>query len=717
MAENPLHLIMNPRSIATVGAGNNPFKMGTIQALSIIKDGWRGRFYPVHPREETVLGCRAYRRAADLPEAPDLVMLVVPPAEVPALLNQFGRLGTRRAVIISAGFKEAGEVGVALEKEAREIAARHGIRFLGPNCMGILNTAASLNLTVLPHSDRPGFLGLASQSGTYVTQTLPYLKQRGIRLSKAISVGNEADIDIVEALEFLGEDPDTRAISLYIEGLRRVGPFLEAARRITPRKPVVAQYVGGSAAGARAGLSHTGAVAGPDALYEGLFRQAGILRVNSVEELYAVGWALAVLPPLCGNRIAVLTNSGGPGSAMANALNSAGLEVPLFSARLQQQIRQHILPYAACGNPVDLTFHLDSRVLTYTLPEIIAGSGEVDGMVLHGAMSSGFMEEVYPHLEGLLGGLSREEFLEQSAVDAAPAAGLSRRFNLPLVVSSFFDRDNYTAAYREAEVPVVDSPEKAARAMDYLNRYRLVRERGESPAPVLPGAAAAGAAAIVAAASREGFRSLDEFRSKRILAAYGIPVSEDRLVSGAEEAAAAAVEIGFPVAVKACSPDLPHKTEKGLVHLDLGSAEEVRRACRAVTRAAGGAVPVLVSRMVAGKRELAAGVTRYPGFGPVVAFGWGGVCTEALGDTAFRVAPLSLPEARELIGETRVSRLLGPFRGAPAADLDALALLLQRLSILAMLHPEISEIDLNPIIICGSAPVAVDALVVLHGGT
>ena len=303
MKENPLKLLMNPKSIAILGASNSPMKMGTMNALSIIHDGYKGSFYPMHRKEKTVLGFPAYASVEDLPEAPDLAMFVIPADQIPPLMEDFGKKGTRRAIVITAGFKETGEEGIRKERELLEIARRYGIRFVGPNCMGILNTEISLNTTVLATSEKPGLFGLASQSGTYITQVLPYMKKRGVRFSKAISVGNEADLSIIDAMEYLGEDEQTKAVGLYIEGIRDVPRFLEVARRITPRKPVVAQYVGGSGAGARSGQSHTGAMAGPDYLYDGLFRQAGVIRVHSIEELFIYGWALAAQPRLKGKRM------------------------------------------------------------------------------------------------------------------------------------------------------------------------------------------------------------------------------------------------------------------------------------------------------------------------------------------------------------------------------------------------------------------------------
>ena len=713
MNNNPLHQLMNPKSIATVGAGNNPLKMGTIQALSIIKDGFPGKFYPIHPTEKEILGYKAYPSALDLPEAPDLVMFVLPAPQVVQILEDFGKIGTKRAVVITAGFRETGPEGELLEEQLKATAARYGIRFLGPNCMGIINSALPLNVTVIPLVGPPGLLGMASQSGTYITQTLPYLQQKGIRFSKAVSVGNEGDIDIIDALEYLGSDEQTKAIALYIEGLKDGRRFLETARRITPHKPIIAQYVGGSAAGARAGSSHTGAMAGPDFLYDGLFKQAGIIRVHTVEELYNQGWVLATQPRLKGRRIAVLTNSGGPGTAMAHTCNEGGLEVPAFSAALQAEIQKHIPKHGSTANPVDLTFHMNAEVLSIILPEMIMKSGEVDGLVIHGMMSSGFLKAIYPHLAGLFGGMQGAEFIEQADRDLTEPVSLPGKYQMPVILSSFFGReDNYTAAYQDHDIPVLDGPEKAARGMLALHRYNLIRGRApfEPTDPPLP---SAGVTRILEEALSAGQRSLDEYSSKKILAAYGVPISKEFLAYSAEEAVARAVEIGYPVVLKACSAEISHKTGKGLIHLNIHTDNDLRNAYRAIIKAAGQDLAVLVSEMVKGDREVMAGMARHKGFNPCVMFGLGGIFAEALKDTAFRLAPLSMADAVEMIGDIRAAEILGPFRGLPAVDWKALGEILRAVGNIALLHPQIAEIDLNPIIISGAEPVVVDALIVL----
>ncbi len=711
MPVNPLINLMNPSSIATVGSGNNPVKMGTMHALSILKDGYRGTFYPVHPREETILGHRAYPTVADLPEAPDLAFLIVPAPEVAHLLEEFGKKGTKSAVIITAGFGELGEEGRRLQKRLIDISAEYGMRFLGPNCMGIINSEISLNTTVMPYTYAPGSLGFASQSGTYVTQSIMYLGKKGIRFSKAISVGNSANIDIIDALEYLGGDEQTKAISLYIEGLRDVPRFIDVARKITPHKPVLAQYVGGSGAGARSSLSHTGSMAAPDHLYEGLFRQAGIIRVHSIEELYIYGNMLALQPPLKGKRIGVFTNSGGPGSAMANTLERGGLEVPEYSQELQRAMRPLMPPHAPSGNPVDMTFSMDIEILSSKLPEMVFESGEVDGIVIHGVMRSGYVKSYYSHIREFLNG-APVEALMASMPDCTGKNISLMRFGKPVAISSFFDRDDdYMTAYEDNGMPVFDSPEKTAGAMVAMLRHKEIRERRPWK-PLMVPTPPAEALRIIREGLDRGQGNLDEHASKLFLKSWGIPVTEELIVTSEEEAVAAADRAGYPLVLKASAADILHKTGKGLIHLNLKSGDEAAASFRKIQEAAGAPVPVIAYRMVKGDRELVAGVVRAAGFVPSVMFGLGGIFTEALGDMMFRPAPLSENDAEEMINDIRARKIMGPFRGMPAANMKSLARVLHRLSLIPLAHPEVAEIDINPIIIEGSEPVAVDALVV-----
>jgi len=713
MSENPLHLLMNPQSIAIVGASNELAKMGTIQALSIIKDGYTGKFYPLHRKEKTVLGHPAYPSVGELPEVPDLVIFIVPSKSIVDLLEEFGKIGTKRAIIITAGFKETGATGRTLEEKIIDIANRYGIRFVGPNCLGIINSAISLNTTVSPFLTGPGFLGLASQSGTYVTQVLPYLRKRGIRLSKAISLGNEANINLVDALEYLGEDEQTKAIILYIEGIRDGQRFVEVAQKITRYKPVLAQYVGGSASGARAGSSHTGAMAGPDFLYDGIFKQSGIIRVHSIEDLYAHGWTLATQPPMRGRRVGVVTNSGGPGSAIAYTSDSVGLEVPHFSKHLQHEIQSQIQAHASAANPVDMTFDLSMDKLSTTLPEMLIKSGEVDALIIHGLAHSGFMKEVYSHMSDLLGDMSCEDFISHTKPSLEEALKLPHRYDIPLLISNFFDDDDdFTKGYQDSGTPVFHSPENAARALGSLYRYKLIQERAVSVLPVLPSVQEP-AFEIIQKAIRGGQTALDEFSAKQLLGIYGVPVTREALCMTKQATKEAAEYISYPVALKACSSDILHKSGKGLISLNIENNARLSEAYDEIQKASGRFVPVLVQEMVDGNREFLAGMTRFEGFAPCVVFGLGGVLTEIYSDTAIRQAPLSAMDTQEMFSEIRTGKLLTGYRGMPPVNLSILSRILQSLGQIALLHPEIAEIDINPLIIRGDEPVAADALIIL----
>ncbi len=717
MSENPLHLLMNPQSIAVAGANNNPSKMGTIQALNIVKGGYGGRFYPIHPVEKTVLGCPAYATPEDLPEAPDLAILIVPIRAVASLLEGFGKIGTKRAIVITAGFKETGAAGHEMEKKINAIADRYQMRFVGPNCMGVINSGISLNTTVLATSREPGLLGFASQSGTFLSQTLPYLRKRGIRFSKAISLGNEANINMIDALEYLGEDEQTKAIILYIEGIREGRRFLDVARKITPHKPIAALYVGGSASGARAGLSHTGAMAGPDFLYNGIFKQAGIIRVNSIEDLYYHGWTLATQPPMRGKRVGVMTNSGGPSTTISYTCDAVGLEVPRFSEGLQNEIRKHIEPHASSSNPVDMTFDLSMDKLALTLPEMVMKSGEVDALVLHGTMMTGYLKEIYPTLKDMIGNISLEEFLKYGQMDRTVANEtfeLPSKYKIPMLISSFFDHeDNYIKGYQDTNTPVFYAPENTARALGSLYRYKCIKERASRKDAALPKIKKAAKEIILNALDNKQ-KALDEYEAKQLLACYGVPVTKEARTVKVEDALKAAKKISYPVALKACSWKIMHKSGKGLIALNVENENQLKKEFKNIQKNAGKSVPVLVQEMLSGSREFLAGITRFAGFGPGVVFGLGGVFTEVFKDTTLRLAPVTNADALEMFEDINARKLLDKFRGLPKVKLNNLSRIIQTVGNIALLHPEIAEIDLNPIIIDGAEPVVADALIVLE---
>lgn len=709
MQENPLDKIMAPDSVAIVGASNDPLKMGTMQYLNIIYSDYPGQVLPVHPDHDKVFGIKAYKNILDLPFAPELAMLVVPTALVIDMLEDFGKLGTKRAIIISAGFKETGKDGQNLEKRLLETAEKYNMRFLGPNCMGVINARYPFNATVCPLMDKPGFLSIASQSGTYLAQTLGYLRDRGVRLSQAISIGNEASINLVDCLSYLGQDKNTKAIGLYIEALSDPVGFLNVARRISRIKPIVAQYVGGTKAGSKSGLSHTGSIAGPDFLYDGLFEQAGVIRVKSIEEVYRVGHALSAQTPPLGNRMAVLTHSGGPGTAMADMADTQGLVVQELPDDVQEKIRAIIPPHASSHNPVDLTFTTDMTALTEKIPRILLESEAVDGLLIHGIMDTGWSYMIQSTLGKALN-VSLEDMISHTKSDIDEFMAMPEKYNKPVVASSFMGlEDNALTVMHENFIPVFDAPEKAAFAMGCLYKYGKIRNRPVDE-PKRPLGIGKNAALIID--NRPKGKNLDEHQAKQVLADYGIEVCAELIAGSGEQAVKAAEKIGFPVAIKACSSEILHKTEKNLVHLNISDREGVFVAYDAIQDAAP-KTKVLVCEMLSTQREFMAGVTRFENFGPCVLFGLGGVLAEALKDFSLGLAPLSKSDAMSLACSIKAKVLLDNYRNLEEVDKNALASLLTRLSWLALDFPQIKEIDLNPILIKKGRPVVVDALMVL----
>lgn len=452
--------------------------MGTGQLATLLMQGYQGKIYPVHPSEPRVLGLEAYGSIFDLPETPDLAVMVLPTDIVAGILDECGNSGVRAAVVVSGGFREVGGDGGAREKELVEVARKHDIALIGPNCIGVSNFHIGLNTTYFPYEQEPGGVTIISQSGTYSCHIYGYTKKIGVGLSHTVSVGNSAVTDMSDCLEYFAGDDGTRAIGLYIEGISGGAKFLEAARAAVRRKPVVALYVGGTGAGARAGMSHTGALAGEDAIYEGVFREAGVIRAYGIEDLLDWTWALSMQPPPPGKRICVLTNAGGPGASMADSCNRAGLEVPVLSDGLQRELGRLLPHTAAVANPVDMTFYMDFRDLYGTIPRMLMESGEIDGIVMYGIFGS----LLYRTIQESLGDRIFYPIGEVMPVIMElleDFTGFPREYGKPLIVSSFWGTDDDALEFLAANgIPVYPSPERAVNAMAALYRYgEAVRNR------------------------------------------------------------------------------------------------------------------------------------------------------------------------------------------------------------------------------------------------
>ncbi|MFZ5571540.1 MAG: acetate--CoA ligase family protein [Thermodesulfobacteriota bacterium] len=475
--ENPLYAIANPGSIAFFGASNNFSAMGTNILQSVQSLGYAGRIYPVHPKEKRVMNLPAHADVADLPETPDMAFIVLPTDIVIPTLEACGRKGIRHAVIVSAGFNEVGGKGVDLQQELLRVARQYGIRFSGPNCIGVVNPHHRLNATFLPYEARPGFIGIASQSGSFVTQMFNYLDRFGLGFSTGFSLGNEADIDLVDAIEYLGACPHTRVIAMYVESIRRGRAFIEAARSIIPRKPVVAFYVGGSEAGKRACFSHTGALAGSDRLYDGIFRQSGVIRARSIEEMFDFCYAFGASPPPRGNRVIIQTHSGGPGAAAADAGGRAGLALPALTDETVRKLAPYMPHTGSSANPIDLTYTKNPLDYFHTIPDILLEDADADALLVYFLASSGMVRRA---LEGL--GIPQEEsaaHAEKIIADQCKAiASLVEKHRKPLIGYSFLTRENpFIRGLQDLGVPVLGSPERAARAAGAMATYVQLKQK------------------------------------------------------------------------------------------------------------------------------------------------------------------------------------------------------------------------------------------------
>jgi len=477
ITDSSLYPIVNPKSVAFFGASNNISAMGTTQLNSLRALGFEGAIYPVHPTEDTVLDLRAYRSVSDLPEIPDLAILVLPTRIVSQTLLECGKRGIRHAIIISGGFKEAGKKGKALEQELVKIADTYGIRFIGPNCIGVTNPHQKLNTTFLRYEGPAGFIGMASQSGSFVTQMFDYLARRGLGFSTAFSVGNEANVDIVDCMNYLGAYPHTKAIALYIEGIRKGRAFIEAARKISQHKPIVACYVGGSEEGKKAGLSHTGAMAGPDRLYDGVFSQSGIIRAESIAELFDFCQALACLPKPSGKGVIIQTHSGGPGATAADSCGRLGLELPPLSPETEEKLAPFIPHTGSINNPIDLTFAKNPMDYFSTIPDILLGEKNADALMVYFLMPTAMVRQSLEQL-----GVATEE-IEKKSVKlieglCESVSSLLKAHRKPLVGYTFRSlSDHFIRGLLDRNVPVFASPEQAVRALRALIRYKEVSER------------------------------------------------------------------------------------------------------------------------------------------------------------------------------------------------------------------------------------------------
>jgi acetyl coenzyme A synthetase (ADP forming)-like protein len=695
-----LRPVLAPGSVAVIGASRQRGTVGGELFHNLLAGGFNGPVFPVNPGAEVVQSVLAYRSVLDVPGPVDLAVVAVPAAGVVGVARECAAKGVRALVVISAGFAETGPQGAERQRELLGVCREAGMRLIGPNCLGVINTdpAVRLDATFGPAVPVGGRVGFLSQSGALGLAIVSYANQLGLGLSGFVSVGNKADISGNDLLGYWGEDPRTDLVLLYLESFGNPRKFARIARRLGRTKPIVAVKSGRSVAGARATGSHTGALlAASDVTVDALFRQAGVIRTDTLSELFDVARLLASQPPPRGRRVGIVTNAGGPGIMCADACEAGGLEVVQLSERLRGELAAFLPREASTANPVDLLAAAPAGHHRRAV-ELVAGSGEVDAVIAI------FIPPLATDLAEVAGAI-------REAAEAAPAEVPV----LAVVMSAAGGPLELRGASRT--LPSYAFPEDAARALARVATYGAWRSAPEGRVPELPGVRHDEAAAVLASAMAAGPlpRWLGPDEVAGLLGCYGLPLAPWRLAGGPEEAVAAAAELGGPVALKAVVPGLVHKTEAGAVRLALDGAEQVARAAAEMARrvaAAGHQLSgFLVQRMAEPGVELLVGVVHDPSFGPVVACGAGGTAVELLKDVAVRITPLTDLDAGQMVRSLATFPLLDGYRGAPRADVAAIEDLLLRVSALVDERPEVAELDCNPVMAGPDGAVIVDARV------
>ena len=699
MSSYNLKHLLTPRSVAVIGASDRPGSVGATVIRNLMSGGFRGPIWPVNLRRDAVTGVRCYRTPAQLPAVPDLAVLCTPGPSIPALIAELGALGTRAAIVLSAGLECPAEGGGTLGARMLQAARRYRLRILGPNCIGLLVPGVGLNASFAHLGAHPGGIAFVAQSGALTTAMLDWAHSAGVGFSHCISLGNAADVDFGDLLEYLGKDAGTRAILLYIESITGARKFMSAARAAARNKPVIAVKAGHGGEAARAATSHSGALAGSDAVYDAALRRAGVLRVRTTRQLFEAAHILSQPRPYLGPRLALVSNGGGPAVMATDALTEGGGQLATLGAQTIAELNARLPAGWSHANPVDIVGDAPPERYVGALGALLSDPNVDAVLLIHSPTALASTADVARLCAPLLAKASRPAFacwLGAEGVQAAESMG--------------------------AAVPRYATPEEAVDAFLHVMRYYQAQALLMETPVSLPGGVRPNVPAVRALIARvlaEGRTTLTEPESKEILAAYGIAVVETRTALEVSELGALASDIGYPVALKILSPDISHKSDVGGVALDLASTADLEHAAQAMlarcrelqpkARIEGFTVQKMIRR--GGAHELLAGIALDPTFGPVVLFGRGGTAVEVIGDRALGLPPLNSTLTRELISRTRVSRLLAGARGQPAVNLPALESALVNLGQLATDVAEIVELDINPLLADEQGVIALDARV------
>lgn len=700
---HPLDCIFHPRSVAVIGASEREGSVGRTILWNLIRSAFGGTVFPVNPQRPSVLGIKSYPDIASVPEVVDLAVIATPAATVPQVIRECVAVGVKGAIIVSAGFKEIGERGAALEQQIIAEARLGGMRIIGPNCLGLMNPIAGLNATFASTIARAGNVAFISQSGALCTSILDWSLGENVGFSAFISIGSMLDVSWGDLIEYLGDDPHTHSIVLYMESIGDARAFLSAAREVAMDKPIIVLKVGQTEAAAKAAASHTGALTGSDAVLNAAFRRCGVLRVNTISDLFDMAEILAKQPRPKGNRLSIVTNAGGPGAIATDALISGGGALSELAPETLEQLNQFLPAQWSHHNPIDILGDASSDRYAQTL-EVVASDPNSDGLLViltPQAMTNPTLTAEKLKAYSKLG----KPILSSWMGGAEIAAG--------------------TQILNQANIPTFPYPDTAVRLFNYMWQYTY-NLRGIYETPSLPADSEIHApdrilaAQILTKVSKSDRTLLTEYESKQLLAAYGIPTIATSIATSSRESVEIADRFGYPVVLKLHSETITHKTDVGGVHLNLADAAAVSRAFAEIESKVSAIDPeaflgVTVQPMVKMEGyELILGSSLDPQFGAVILFGMGGQLVEIFQDRALALPPLNTTLARRMMEQTRIYKALQGVRGRQAIDLAKLEQLLVSFSQLIVEQPQIREIDINPLLVSPDGMVALDARVLLH---
>jgi len=696
--------LFSPKSLAVIGASRNPAKVGHTVLRNIVESGYKGRVYPVNPKADEILVLKCYKSVLDIPDDVDLAVITVPAQIVLDVAKECGEKGVKYLVVISAGFKEIGGEGVDREKELINIGRKYGMRILGPNCLGFIDTFTPLNATFAAVMPKKGRIAFISQSGALITAILDWSIRRGLGFSKIVSLGNKADLDEIDFIQAIGQDKNTKVILLYVESIEKGRRFIEVAREVSKVKPIVVIKGGITEAGAKAAMSHTGAMAGSFTSYRVAFKKSGVLAANTLSELFDYAMAFSNQPIPAGNRIAIITNAGGPGILTTDLSVKYGLRLASFNMDTISKLRSKLPPAAAIYNPVDVLG--DARANRYEFAiDTVLSDENVDGLIV----------------------ILTPQAITEPVETAKAIVKMHRKYPDKPIVAAFIGGDIVQEAANiliEHGIPCFDLPERAVVAMSGLCTYREYLEFFEKiieKEVKFYDVDFERARRIIDKVKSEGRKVLLEVEAKELVRAYGIPTPITVLVKSEDEAVEAASKMGYPVVLKVASPQILHKTDIGGVILNINSDNEVREAFRTILSRVRRYAPratlygITVQKMVPKGREVIVGVTKDPTFGHLIMFGSGGIYANILKDVSFRLTPITLAEAKDMVRETKAYALLKGVRGESPADIASVINVLLRLNQLVQEIPEIVEMDINPLFVYeeGEGCIALDVKVVI----